>query len=154
MDRLLSSSCRPQFIAAAQCMSTTGKGLKKDECMRLQNALYACTREQKLAGPPVFISRAAPTGDLKILEVRKLNLPCHRSTCLSRRPVGSHAHSQRRACLRRFVTLACACVICSSVEQNDWKMAKRLQSDINDEPSQSKALEKVFPSSNKGHDHH
>jgi hypothetical protein len=39
-------------------------------------------------------------------------------------------------------------------EQNDWKMAKRLQSDINDEPSQRKALEKVFSSSNEGHDHH
>ncbi len=71
VDRLLSSSCRSQFIAAAQCMSTTGKGLKKDECMRLQNAVYACTREQKLSGgDAVVFSRAVPTHDLALLAVR------------------------------------------------------------------------------------
>jgi hypothetical protein len=42
-----------------------------------------------------------------------------------------------------------------NVSQNDWKMAKRLQSDINDEPSQAKAFEKFMPKIKGGnHDQH
>ena len=50
-------------------MSTAGKGLKKDECLALQQSLYACTLQHGLAGkPPVFLSRAAPTEEFELMQ--------------------------------------------------------------------------------------